>query len=201
MIPRPELVMIDVTMSEKLPKYLSQDQIIKRGWNDSAIIRFLGSPSLKRLHPRTGLDTPYWESQSVVDIERTSAWKQWSQRKELLELVEKSNVTVNWLDMDAVKYAAVNGYNHLHGKKPDFRHATVDSDPRFLNRIIVNYLRHDQTNYDASLKLIARKVGQQQAYALLKNKVLAAIAKTYPDLREECISQRVSIQDVLSRMS
>lgn len=187
-------------MNSKLPTYLNKRQIIQRGWTEKTLARLLGSPDVQKAHPESGKMVSFWKTKDVLDQESSKAWQSWKKRKQLLELVERSNVSVNKMEMDAIKFAAVNGYNHLHAGKPDFRFATVDSDAQFLDRIVVNYLRHQQTNYDASLKVISHQVGREQAYALLKNKVLAAIAYMYPSLHDECVRQRVSIQDVLSRL-
>lgn len=185
----------------QLPRYLNKRQLTQRGWSETSIAKFLGKPVVEREHPETGALVPFWSTEDALFQEKSKAWNQWKTRKELMDIIEKSAVTINKMDLDAVKFAAVNDYNHLHIGEERFHFATVNSEPSFLDRVVVNYLRHKQTNYDNGLKIIARKTGKEQAYALLKNKVLTEISRAYPSLQEECIRQRVSIQDVLSRIS
>ena len=71
----------------------------------------------------------------------------------------------------------------------DDRHAHLDSDPFFLARITVNYLRHWLTSYEKELHWIAGKVGVEEGCDLIKTKVLVAIASKYLWLAEECRSQ------------
>lgn len=183
------------------PKYLNRRQIVERGWTENSILRFLGEPDLSRNHPQTGREVKFWSRAKIEHLESSDSWKRWKQKKDLLELVEKSHITINRLEPNAIRIAAISAYNHLHGKSDNFRPATSNSDPSFVDRITVNYIRHEQTNYDKSLQLISRKVGKAHAYALLKNRVLSAISQEYPELQEECTSQRVSIQEVLRQIS
>ena len=198
-----ELITVDKGEWETMntPTYLHKQHLIARGWNENAIRKFLGDPFVEKQNPKTGTMVGFWKTDQVIAKESSAEWSKWKKRSELMELIERSHVTVNRMELDAVKFAAVNDYNHLHVGEERFRFATVNSEPEFLNRVIVNYLRHQQTNYDTTLKVIARKVGKEQAYALLKNKVLTAIARTYHSLQDECVRQRVSIQDVLSKLN
>jgi hypothetical protein len=71
----------------------------------------------------------------------------------------------------------------------DFRAATLESDPSFLQRITVNYLRHRLSRYDSELERLFGKVGVRDAYAALNLKVYSAIADAYPELADECRRQ------------
>jgi hypothetical protein len=68
--------------------------------------------------------------------------------------------------------------------------ASEHSDPMFLERICVNYLRHCLTQYESHLGEIAGKVGTHDAYLDIKTNVLEAIAAEYPWLSDECRRQR-----------
>jgi hypothetical protein len=68
-------------------------------------------------------------------------------------------------------------------------------DEDFLCRITVNYVRHQMTNYEDSLRKIAGKVGTKEAYLHLKSKVLDAIAEAYPELAAECVRQEIDLYE------
>ena len=64
-----------------------------------------------------------------------------------------------------------------------------DSDKEFLNRITVNYIRHNLTTYEKIIDTMYSKVGKQKAYNMLNKKVFEEIANVYPDYKEECDRQ------------
>lgn len=68
-------------------------------------------------------------------------------------------------------------------------YASEHSDPEFLERIRVNYLRHNSCRYEHHLEMIAGRVGTKDAYLEIKEKVLDAIAEVYPWLGAECLRQ------------
>lgn len=84
---------------------------------------------------------------------------------------------------------AIRHYNTR--RKPTQKPATTSSNPQFIARITVNYLRHVCSNYDAHRDFLRRiPPGQRtQAGAIIKGRVLATIATTYPPLAEEARRQ------------
>jgi hypothetical protein len=71
----------------------------------------------------------------------------------------------------------------------DFQLATTNSDARFLERILVNYIRHQLTIYESELEEIYGKVGNDDGYKLLNNKIYDKISEVYPSLKNECNRQ------------
>jgi len=67
--------------------------------------------------------------------------------------------------------------------------ASERSDPAFLKRITVNYIRHHLTTYDRHLESVAGKVGVREAVAVIRDRVYGAVADTYPQYRAECNRQ------------
>ncbi|WAP50851.1 hypothetical protein OL239_12750 [Arthrobacter sp. ATA002] len=59
-----------------------------------------------------------------------------------------------------------------------------------LDRLTVNYLRHQQTSYEEELKEFKGVVGVGEAYLVVRNRILDLIADTYPQLRTECERQK-----------
>lgn len=70
------------------------------------------------------------------------------------------------------------------------RLAGLDSDPEFLARLCVNYLRHRMTSYDAQLRRLGR-LGRpgDLVVATVQRNALEAIQVAYPELAAECARQ------------
>lgn len=119
---------------------------------------------------------------------------------DLLRHIDAAHVRVEALDPDTARIAALASYNRLHASEPGFRPASPSAHNAFAQRVTVNHLRHHHTEYDKTLRTIASEVGRAQAYALLKNKVLSAIAHQYPDLAPECQRQRVNVPELLRQL-
>jgi len=83
---------------------------------------------------------------------------------------------------EALLRAAIDSYNSL--EKTEFV-ADLDSDPRFLERIQVNYLRHERTFYDEAMSMAE----DGEAKHALREHVLERIARAYPHLASECDRQ------------
>lgn len=70
----------------------------------------------------------------------------------------------------------------------------VDKDltEKYINRLLVNTIRHQYTNYDDSMKDIRKinYINRVSNYKQYKNIVLSRIADMYPILAEECESQK-----------
>jgi hypothetical protein len=63
------------------------------------------------------------------------------------------------------------------------------TDPASLDRWKVDYLRHRLSPYDELLEGLSSWEGRGRAAALLRQRILAAIAEAYPELVEECERQ------------
>jgi len=72
----------------------------------------------------------------------------------------------------------------------DFRPVDAKADSDFLNRIEVNYIRHNLTEYDRELEEMAGKIGVKEAVIKIKNRILDSIAEKYPELKGECVKQK-----------
>lgn len=58
-----------------------------------------------------------------------------------------------------------------------------------MQRIIVNYIRHELTTYDYELGMLEKRIGKDEAYRVLKETILRKIALVYPEYKTECESQ------------
>jgi hypothetical protein len=109
----------------------------------------------------------------------------------LLAKVESWQITVPLLPFEKVRRKAIRSYNDFHEplawkRGYDFYPARLESDPEFLNRIMVNELRHNLSEYDAKIVALFGKTGKREAYVILNRKIHESIAAAYPELREAC---------------
>lgn len=91
-----------------------------------------------------------------------------------------------------LRRAIARAQRHYNQRNPEKRPADLVSDPHFLERITVNYLRHVCSHYDATrdfLRGIADPATRNQAGAIIKGRQLADIARKYPVLADEARRQ------------
>ena len=131
-----------------------------------------------------------------TNVRKKSARKAVSTKKDaLMAEIEELKIHVEILPLEKVKSLAIDSYNNHQsylsmesGHDCDFVNKN-NSDKFFLDRIAVNFIRHDLTSYDHSLEIIAGKVGASLALAEIRRKVYAALAEAYPVYAEECKRQ------------
>jgi hypothetical protein len=109
-------------------------------------------------------------------------------RAELRAEIEARPVPVPKLGRDELLRCAIEDYNGRASARAGWngREATADSDPAFLARIAVNYVRHSLTRYERDLDRLAGKIGRGEGERLIRRKAYAAIAEAYPHLAAEC---------------
>ena len=95
-------------------------------------------------------------------------------------------VQVPQLSNAALLRAAVDSFNRR--LKGDARPADLRSDPTFLSRIMVNFLRHAAT-YDRTRDVFTKAGDAAEAGRIIKIRTLEAIAGRYPFLVKECARQ------------
>lgn len=196
-----------------LPTLLSVPALRERGWTDSMVKRFLGEPDHLRDNPRYRSAAPmrlYAENRVVAveaseeflvakqrGVRRSAAGTKAAntRREQLMAQVAEMLVTVRRLAPDKLLQNAIRHYNKrkaeyaLDCEDFDYQLAGPDSDSAFLQRIQVNYARHQLSQYDHHLEETAGKTGVVQAVGLIREKVYAAISQAYPYLAEECRRQ------------
>ena len=81
-------------------------------------------------------------------------------------------------------------YRAMERGRWDYSPATIEgSSEAFMERIVVNFLRHEATNYDESLFAQYKKTGKLEAISLIRSHIYQIIATEYPFLAEECARQ------------
>jgi hypothetical protein len=195
--------------------YFSTQELEARGWTKSLIKKFLPKPdSIKNF--RYGCQYFYGHLH-VGEIEALDEFKQLQQKalrrresgiaaaeKRKLEYLDylknKMPVRVQPVELDKLLLDAIESYNAHRARRWERRNwdedfysppATKDSDESFLQRITVNYIRHNLTRYDALLSSQKGKMAKQDAIEIVQRRVFEAIIGTYPEYRDECERQMI----------
>jgi hypothetical protein len=107
---------------------------------------------------------------------------------------EFSNIHIDvvrgWKRREIVN-AAINAYNEFQCMRGRYENATAHegSSQDFIERISVNFIRHNLTDYEVVLQYLESKVGKFQAYQLLRDRLFKCIAAAYPFFANECARQ------------
>lgn len=189
---------------------INKTSLKARGWTDSLINKYLPQPDERVLNPRykSAPAMLLYSLDRVQLIEESDNFKRDLQKAERRKLsaskaVEtKRNVLLNDIQLMSIelpvydkqtlyKYA-VNHYNSRRKEAYsyyDYEPASMDADELFLNRITVNYLRHELTGYEVYLASMYGCVGKKNGIDLVRKKVYEKISDTYPFLKTECEDQ------------
>ncbi len=115
-----------------------------------------------------------------------------TQREALISEANAMTIEVVELPAAEVLPLAIRHYNErsaIRDRDMLKERAGPDSDPRFLSRIAVNFIRHRLTSYDATFEVIANRIGVREATRIIRQRVFEAIAKSYPQYYHECRDQ------------
>jgi hypothetical protein len=198
-------------MSDKSVLF-SMRQLKQRGWTEALVEKFLGPPDATRPNPHYKSAAPMrlyaatrveamescedWRLAAERSRVRSKAGKAVAARKaaELVERAEQLPITVTRLPLDQLQKRAIASYNAFHEellweRGQNYEKAGAQSEPAFLSRITVNYIRHSLTAYDKHLQEVAGRIGVSQAEALIRRRIYAAISATYPEYLKECQRQ------------
>lgn len=196
----------------KVKKHFTKSDLKLRGWTESAIKKFKLVPDEEKTNPMYSSAPPMklYLIAKVKRKEKTKGFQEWAQesqkRKEsamkavskrrtsTIEKVNETEFFIPKIDKDHLIKLACKSYNRHrrmieleYGR--DYTPATKDSDPEFLNRICVNYLRHNASTYEAKLKSIFGKAGKSEALDIIRTKIYEKIAEFYDYLGAECKRQ------------
>ncbi len=193
--------------------FFNKKQLKERGWSEKMIETLYGEPFDTR---RLGLycEEYLYHPMRVLTIESTEEFQRLSekylQRKQkgeetsnkrknsIIERAKTLPIKVVFLTHKTAMRQAVTAWNeHQEARclnrvfqEFDFEYATMDSPQSFLERITVNYIRHNLTTYDRLLNSHKGKVGKHEAIRILQGRIYDEIAKNYPNFAEECQRQK-----------
>lgn len=202
------------SQSSAAEKMITKSAILKRGWTEALIAELLGEADEKRVNPhhKSGPPMQLWREARVEASEKSAAFKKFqrdavprrdaakksleTKAKKLQAYIDGLVVEVPWMDEASLIQKAVKHFNDSpRSERGDFNLADVNSDPAFLQRICVNFLRHAMTDYEERLNEVHGRVGGRDAYVEIKLKVLEAIGEKYPSLSQECDRQMHRVID------
>ena len=198
-------------MENKAAMITQSTTLTRFGWNKSLLVKLLGEPDVrKKQYGRTNLMCLYdlervqsAESVALFQAAQESLAKRKISAKKAVETkVRKlmdavSCMTINVEQVKRVESFAIDAYNEYN--EDNFNPASHKSNRAFLDRICVNFIRHELTEYDFSLETVAGKTGITQAVDAIREKVYAAIAACYPVFKSECERQKKSRSESYSQ--
>jgi hypothetical protein len=202
------------TMAEKIPMITKSRLKSERGWTDKLIKEFLPAPDLTKPNPnyKSGPPMLLFAIDRIEKIEQTEEFKAQQPDTEKRKAAAKKAVETKlqqlwkWLDTVEIRVPvfdksklikrACDHYNDMQeerefeGRSTCGMTATADSDPKFLERICVNYLRHCLTKYEEHLDEMSGKVGFGDGYEEIRRKIFSKISENYHWLTDECKRQQ-----------
>ena len=193
------------------PDCLYRGQLKDRGWTDSLILKILGAPD--HISKRSGGGKIHWFVRDIVEAsevrpeflvgkaagEKRSATGKAAALKRAEQLIASAR---SWRSpalparsLDNIRRAAVQHYNDRAKEREMERldgftnRASLSDSQAFLDRITVNYLRHEKTAYEQHLYQCQDKPGAEEARSIVRRQAYETIKLAYPDLRDECDRQ------------
>jgi hypothetical protein len=200
--------------TEKIPMMTKARLKSERGWTDKLIKMFLPEPDLTSPNPNYKAGPPMllFKIDRIEAIEQTDEFKVQqkgaAKRKEAAKKAVATKLEQLWEWLDTVEIhvpvfeksklikRACDHYNDMQmerefeGRSTSGMEATADSDPKFLDRICVNYLRHCLTKYEEHLDEMSGKVGFGDGYEEIRRKIFSKISENYQWLADECKRQQ-----------
>ena len=158
----------------------------KRGWTDPQIRNLLGEPDKTAKNPHYSTAAPM-RLYLIKKVESAEASRQFTRnvpdakRKSAAAKAVKTKTynLARWAENVKIWYdfPSIGGF---HGSE----------------RQKVNYLRHECTAYEDVLCCTYGATGKDEAYHIIKNRILAEISRRFPDLAEEAERQSSKIGQV-----
>lgn len=174
-------------------KLLKTSQIIERGWTKGLIKKFLVEPDKTHKILSTGSKAFLYNEDRVESVEETDNFKTAQekalkrsetalkkaekQKQKSLVQVESLEIEVERLDIDKIKNRAISSY-----KTQNYPAANENDDKNFIERITVNYIRHELTNYDLYLFEQYKKIGKSETVKIIRRKIFMEMLRIYPEL-------------------
>lgn len=197
--------------------YFNRSDLKARRWTDSLISKLLGEPDETAMNPyyTTAAPVKLYLVDRVIPIEGAQEFQESLDRRkrrrqpkrsshevrcEAQEVRREATLEAAWdleWDVPVMEKAELiraachsyNDYQLMERNTFEFRRAQPDSNPGFLDRICVNYLRHELTDYDDNLAMFRGRIGVAEAERIIRIEALDAIARQYPNLARECDRQ------------
>lgn len=193
--------------------YLNKKQLKERGWSQQMINHFLDKPDdvqrLGRYCEEHLFFIPRIERIETTD-EFNSAHEKYLTRRNAGKLAAKKQAEERITSAETMPICIVrvpieqlleDAIDHFNSRRRWRRYeddysfpntADQNSDREFLQRIQVNYIRHELTSYDSKLLAQRGRIGGNDAVPIIRRRVFFEISYAYPHLESECFRQMLS---------
>lgn len=154
------------------------------------MLLFLESDVLKAMN-----EEPYIAYQEKRKKRKESAKKAVeTKRKNLIEEMQSvsDKIIITKMNMQELRKRTIderNDYYAYLAEDCEIYRTTYGADEETQDRWMVNYIRHNLTEYDEELDRLYGRTGKDEAYFLFFKALLQKIATVYPNLEEECKRQ------------
>lgn len=194
--------------------YIYKSTLLQRkDWTEKAIKTFLPQHDKEVKNPKYKSAAPskLYELEKVEAVENSEGFKSFAVKnhkrilgaiqavstkyENIMDYVNNIVIEVLLVDKSVLVKKSIEHYNSIQSdwhynrggyrKQCDPKTASINSDDSFLRRITINYLRHQLTNYENELSRIYGKVGNDDAYTILKERINQAILDKYEWLKIE----------------
>ena len=181
------------------------DLISIRKWTDRLIKKYMPVPDEIRNNPHYGrasemklykisrVESIEKNEQFLIDFQKTilrrksSAKMVETKKDNLLIQISEFPISVEIIPRYELVPLVIDDYNNRNYYKD---YLTLrDLDQSTLERLTVNYIRHQLTEYEYHLYTIGDQVGKKEGARLLKEITNNCIGESYPDLTRECALQ------------
>ena len=189
---------------ENKKEYYTKSELASK-WSNFLIEKYFPKCSLEKTNPHYKCASPMqlYDAKKVKRIESRVTFKAdmekvmrrklaaleraEKKRNELMKQANAISINIPTMEKDKLIENACYHYNNWNEWKEceygNFTKATPSSDKEFLKRITINYLRHQCTSYDNTLRKFYKKVGVQEAHDILQDRINNAIKEKYEWLR------------------
>lgn len=182
-------------------------ELKERGWTERSIKAHLGAADVLKPNPMFRSAAPMqlyararvlliemggeWTPHEVSQARRAAAYASAERRAAaMIAGIERRRVSVPKMPLQDLYQQACDDYNERAWDRGRDGDAHPGSDPAFVKRIAVNFLRHAATDYDWELESRRGQVGiRMGAHEAMFLRVMKAVAAAYPELRGECRRQ------------
>ena len=168
-------------------KLLKTAEILERDWTRGLIKKFLSEPDkIHKILTSVGKAHLYDENR-VLLIEQTEEFKAAKQiamkrRNKSIEITEKRkndvlaqaqalSINVRRIDIDKLTKLVVNEHNY----------GMPVTDENVLERMTVNFIRHELTEYDKNLSDQFGKIGKVEAVKIIRRNIFKEMLRIYPE--------------------
>lgn len=184
------------------------------GFTDKLIKELLPEPRLvPNPHYKSAPEMQLWKRSDVENAMKNPAFQGAPEKKEARREAAKKaadtkranlkaeidkfieSINIERMDYGALREAAIKDkqdrYNYYDCKcLSEYHRDAYGADEDTIKRWMVNYVRHKKTDYDEQLYDMKGRTGKNELYYELRNLILDRIAEVYPELAQECASQK-----------